>query len=287
MTVTTLALAMSGPWQHPARGLLDCCARPTVGEEITAPRGHVPLMRPTAVPMSARGGYESAGWTPRAALGSGMEVPQDLFIDALAATPRRPATPPNTSRQSSNKATEQARLYDLVTEFAREATAGYSCTILELDAFGREASAPRRAHYSLRGEGDQLVLQAEDPAGGKQLGAWPLRATLGAYRAEESALVRNSWRELTGHFSEEELACAAVLELRGGTSSVGMPLLLIEASPERRDRLVVGLRVLRLYWTARAALSGATEQCSTGGAPIFGSGGDTGGGRRPSLRAAQ
>lgn len=245
-----MTLAMSGlPWEHPARSLLGCCGRPVIGEEVTAFRGRQIPVAPAFErgPLSVRSsGFEGADWTPRAVSGHGA-LDLDLMMDTpmtarLSAIPSRQPDP-------GAKAIERSRIFNLVSGFAREATLGRRCSLLELDNFGRSVGACREARYELQNKAETLVLYTKASDGWRHFGSWPLRATLGAHRAEDSALVQNARHDLSNHFSEEELGRAAVLELRGSGSSRA-PQLLVEASVEHRDRLVVALRVLRLYWAS-------------------------------------
>lgn len=260
-------------WPRPARNvainLLGCCSQPVVGEEVTALphrglRGQMPvagLVPFERGPLSARCGYESAAWTPRAAVVSGyggaslLEPPRELLVDAPVTWP--PLTP-SRHRELVSQEDERTRLFRVVSHFVREATLGRKCSVLVLDNYGFSVGSPVEAQYKLQDEMQRLALhgKAASHLDWQLLGSWPLRATLGAHRAEESALVQNARAEGLLHFSEEELRRGAVLELRGGTSvALHSPMLLVEASPEHRDRLVAGLRVLRLYWDLHARQS--------------------------------
>lgn len=238
--------------------------RPTyIGERHTPTFGSSPPVPVAAA--SARGGCDRADWMPRAALGSGpclgkasrvphsSEPPQELLVDPPNSS-RRAVTPPPTP-DGRARAKERARLGRLVTQFMQEAGFGRTCSVIALDDTLSLAGVKRDARYKLSDGADSLVLQVKaegnDAAGGspewEPMGVWPLRTVLGAHRAEESALVQSCLPELSSLLSKGELGLSAVLEFGGGACAGRSPLLLVEESPEHRERFVSGLQILRLY----------------------------------------
>merc|ERR1719433_891425 len=83
---------------------------------------------------------------------------------------------------------------------------------------------------------------------------------LGVHRAEDSALVQSSKRELSRLLSEDELCRSAVLELGGSGCAAYGPVLVVEESLELRNRFVSALQILRLYRSAAQRLE-AEEGC--------------------------
>lgn len=229
-------------------GLLRCCGRPVVGEELrprqetracspASPAGGA-LWVPSGVwvgdaprggPLSARTAADSA--TPRT----------ELLVDAAAAplTARSEAPLPT----SADKASERLRLQEAVAEFVRDAGRGRTCSVLLLDAFGSVLQPRRRARYELSAAGSFVVERETVDLRWERFGVWPLSAVLGAYSSESSALVSGAAEDLERHLSGDELSRAALVEFAGGRRS---PLLMVEESVEHRDRLVAGLKVLRL-----------------------------------------
>jgi len=272
------------------QGLLGCCSscHTVFGDELTGKsfgsrERHFPFTGSRSVPLpaavaSARGGDERADWTPRAALASG-HPPMGASPRTMLATPppsllvdipsgRRPATPP--ARDPAAKAVERARLRKLVNDFSQEASAGRPCFIIVLDGNVVGSFGPRReARYILSTEVDRLSLdwktqvcsenntEVDADAEWEPIGMWPLEAVLGTHRAEESALVQSRQRELSRLVSREELSRAAVLEFSGGGLAARKPLLLIEETPEHRERFVSGMQILRLYKGAAQRLESA------------------------------
>jgi len=248
---------------------------------------------------SARGGDARADWMPRAALASGPS--EELFIDSAPLTGRLPRSPaagsaPLSSRRGpTERAEEKTRLKGLVQQFTREAAAGRACSVVVLDncAAGKQqrpCATPREARYELRDEAGRLVVELRDcnaASGWIPLGAWPLAVVLGAHRAEDSLLAQSAlyWHRGRGdcadaeggagsidaELSHEVLSRSAVLEFGGGACALRAPLLLVEASVDHRERLVAGLQVLRLYWSARH--SGGAASTSGGGGGGRASGG--------------
>lgn len=271
------------------QGLLGCCSscHTVFGDELTGKsfgsrERHFPFTGSRGLPLpaavaSARGGDERADWTPRAALASG-HPPMGASPRTMLATPppsllvdhtpgRRSTTPP--ARDPAAKAVERARLRKLVNDFSKEAAAGRPCLIIVMDGNMVGSFGPRReARYILSEEVDRLSLDWKIQVGGdadevaidtewQPIGMWPLEAILGTHRAEESALVQSCQRELSRLVSREELSRAAILEFSGGGSAARKPLLLIEETPEHRERFVSGMQILRLYKGAAQRLESA------------------------------
>jgi len=261
----------------PAQGLFLGCCRPchtTIGEEVYVRRSLDDRPDPLGFPRppvlagaaSARGGDDFADWAPRAAMASGhhasssLAPPQELLIvDEPEASFGRTSSPPADIGDPAAKASERSRLRRLVSEFVQEAACGRPCSVIALDDASSSVGVRRDARYGLCDEVERLVLhrKADTDGAWECLGAWPLQAVLGAHRAEESALVRSFSQELSCQLTGEELRRSAILDFGGACAVRSQPLLLIEESPEHRDRLVSGVQILRLYRGAAKRLESA------------------------------
>lgn len=220
---------------------------------------------PVAVGMTARscGGVDRADWTPRAARAP-PEARSPSSVSSthefLAGTPvsaRPPREPPSAHQDPASKARERSRLRALVAEFVQEAACGRRCSVVVLGDGGAGCGPKLDAWYELRDKAERFVLRGrrkeKQPQQAPELiGSWVLDAVLGAYKAEESALVHGARQELTGLLSDCELQRSAVLELGRGPCAACAPLLLVEDSVEHRDRFVLGMQIiLRLFRGAR------------------------------------
>jgi hypothetical protein len=195
-----------------------------------------------------------------------MVPPPSLLVDMPSG---RSATAP-LARDPAAKATERTRLRQLVQEFMQEAATGRPCIVVSLDSRQFERSngdignLRREARYNLSEEVERFTLLGRasqqrkvdeipnDPVSDtneewETLGEWPFEAVLGTHRAEESALVRSHQHDLNRIVTREEMGRAAVLEFGGGAFAGCVPLLVIEESPDHREKFVSGMQILRLY----------------------------------------
>jgi hypothetical protein len=134
-----------------------------------------------------------------------------------------------------------------LSAFVAEADRGCSCQILELkDSSHVSWTTFSRAEavYRLADRSQRLELQSLD---GEKLGSWPLHSVLGPHCAENSALVCRYRDEILNYLSQEELERAVLLEFGSGAMERRQPMLLIEATADRRKRFVNGMQILRLY----------------------------------------
>lgn len=254
-------------------GLFGCCApcSPSGGEEVfSAALGGKPWPSglPLAVEASARGAIERADWMPHAAWaarGTG-EPAQELFIDQLVSG--RPLCSPPPAAASVSKAGEADRLRRLVSEFLAEADRTRTCGLYllgnaggVLDGNGGPASAVKtikrkEATYQLLDQSEKLLIRVKVSDGDwKNVGEWPVCSLLGVHRAEDSAVVDRFRRDHTAIvLTAEELRKGVLLEFGGRacTSPYSCPMLILEESSERRERLVSAMQILRLYYQGGA-----------------------------------
>lgn len=238
----------------------DSCEQAVIDEPLAPSR---PI--PEGTPNMFSGTGCGADWTPRAAWAPGKKPSPSPKSDAkslpnefLINTPMYSQRPkePSPTLDPAAKALEHSRLRMLVSEFIEEATHGRECSIIILKDVSTKTSAKLDAKYELRDKAERLVVHCKDKEKNtwELIGSWILNAVLGAYRAEESALVHGAKRELTNFLSDEELRRSAVLEFGRGPCA---PLLLVEDSVEHRDRFVSGMQIiLRLFsgaWERAAA----------------------------------
>lgn len=261
--------------------LFACCTRhqAAVSEEwtdvpvprhISEDRPKPPWLRglPTA-PASSEEGFDSAGLSTRTShvasklggqplkLGN-REPPPELLVDPLdvAQLPRSARS----RADPADKAMERQRLRLVVSEFVRDCSSpnGRRCAALPLPPCESNDDAPcfrRVACYQLCDSASRLVLRGraahandQDVSEWELMGSWPLDSLLGAYRAEESALVHSRMRSLADVVTAAEFGTAAVLEFGpSGSCTFNVPVLIIEQSVEERDRLTAALRILKQY----------------------------------------
>eukprot|EP00746_Dinoflagellata_sp_MGD_P013843 gnl/MRDRNA2_/MRDRNA2_130090_c0_seq1.p1 gnl/MRDRNA2_/MRDRNA2_130090_c0~~gnl/MRDRNA2_/MRDRNA2_130090_c0_seq1.p1 ORF type:complete len:251 (+),score=42.78 gnl/MRDRNA2_/MRDRNA2_130090_c0_seq1:63-815(+) len=220
------------------------------GSRVAAPSAPIHVAKNVDA-LSARGDLAAASTrTPRAAAAGWGPSPGDpgqlgegSLVGSLSARARTPVrgagSPPKGQAEPLSpeaKSRERQRLRELVQEFASEALQGRSCTLLEFS----EQPRKEKGRYELHESGQRLILCSDQKSISH---SWLLSSIHDVYRAEESSFVERQLQNANSvSLSKDEITCAVLL----CTAAMKHPLLLIEDSPERREKLFIGLRVLRM-----------------------------------------